>query len=768
MNVSHDPGQCFSALVRTVKPVVVDLETTGLRRHDQIVSAGILVEDVAYVLFARSAHVSIRNSPLNSVREALLPLERKDLTVIAHNALFDLGFLLREGIQVGGEVHDTLKILRLLDQDRGGERNESAKRRPRRDLTAPTNSPFLLDYKLKHVAGQLLGLKMPTFPGNIELAPYEIHATYLACDLMGTKALHDYLWPRLEEGERDYYLTMVAPLIPILRDMTARGVAADRDYIANECRRLEDLMNSLAEIHKRTYGIDLGMSQDEMTRWLFRSLRLPVLKWQRRGKKRVPSLDSKVLSALQKFTEDPRATGSLKTIQEYRQVVSLLVRLRSLKKHIDLTTHRIYSSFDDRQSSGRISSTYPNLQQLAKPKTIAGEEFRSRNALRASEGYELAVFDIAQADIRALAHAVESFPLSASDHLAELRRRRQELLGPEIQPFYDRMQEQQNIQFAGQASQDIPYDPSIPADLADDFRKPEDFYTTAATRILGRKPADKAERNRYKAIILSIVNGLGAPSLGKTLEVSEEKAKQFLIDFDRAYPKVAAFKRMLYRQIAVTGRTTTFMGRTRTVTAHRWMVTEPRVEMLVSYRKADAYWLDVVPLRPSLRVLTTFVRRAWNARTGRLIYDSDRGALNRRPYSIFQTDDLQYNLPIRNWGWRSIRRVRARGEEADYDGFDATARAAFNFICQGGTSDISKLMMLRSQPICEQFGARLLIQIHDELVFEVPKDRTNAFLATAKKVLEEPPVPRFAVPIVVEAKRGYTFGSLTTVEAKDL
>src|SRR5437868_6410429 len=116
--VSHDPGECCQALTRTGSPVVLDLETTGLTRTDRIVSAGLLVDDVAYVLFARSAHVSVTNLPQAEFLDALRPLERADLTVIAHNAMFDLGFLLREGIRVGGEVHDTLKLLRLLDQDR--------------------------------------------------------------------------------------------------------------------------------------------------------------------------------------------------------------------------------------------------------------------------------------------------------------------------------------------------------------------------------------------------------------------------------------------------------------------------------------------------------------------------------------------------------------------------------------------------------------------------------------------------------------------------
>jgi DNA polymerase I-like protein with 3'-5' exonuclease and polymerase domains len=757
VRVSHDPLQCRKALERTGAPVVLDLETTGLRRWNQIVSAGLLVDGIPYILFARSSHISVSNLPLADFRQALQPLERTDLIVVGHNALFDLGFLLREGVRVGGEVRDTLKLLRLLDQDRGGERGELEKRRPRRDLSAGDDAHMVLDYRLKHVAGQLLGIKMPHFPGSIELAPYKQHATYLACDLLGTKRLYDFLWPKLSPREQDYYRKLVAPMIPIMLDMTGIGVASDPGFIETESRRLEDLMKRLSEEHRASHGMPLGLDQGQMSNWLFRTLAVPIIKRQKGG---VPSLDTKTLKALQEYTDDSRAKDSLRLIQDYRQATSLLVRLRSLEKHIDRQTRRIHSSFDDRQATGRVSSTYPNLQQLAKAKTISGEEFRSRNVLRATDGNELAVFDIGQADIRALAHAVESFPKSAGDYQKELREQRMDLLGPEIGSYYRQMKDQENPQFQGQRTQEADFDPTLPADLAEDFRRPGDFYTMVVQRILKRPPKDKQERNRFKAIILSIVNGLGPPSLARTLECTEQDAKGFLQAFDRAYPKVAAYKRLMNWQIAYTGQTSTFMGRVRTVTAHRWLVTEPRVEMLVSYSGGDAYWLDVVPLQPSRRVLTTFVRRAWNARTKWLIYESDRGRLSNRPYSLFNADELQYRLPIRNWGWRSIRRVRAQNQEADYEGFDATARSAFNFICQGGTADICKLMMLRARPVCEAFGARLLIQIHDELVFEVPKESTQDFLVKMKKVLEEPPVPGFKIPIVVEPKRGFTFGEL--------
>ena len=118
--VVHDPCECREALARTSAPVVLDLETSGLRRWDQIVSVGLLIDGVAYLLFLRSLHASIANLPEGEFRDALAPLARPDLTVVGHNLPFDLAFLRREGVPVAGEGRDTLKILRLLDQDRGG------------------------------------------------------------------------------------------------------------------------------------------------------------------------------------------------------------------------------------------------------------------------------------------------------------------------------------------------------------------------------------------------------------------------------------------------------------------------------------------------------------------------------------------------------------------------------------------------------------------------------------------------------------------------
>lgn len=765
ITVQHDPGECKQALARTVTPVVVDLETTGLRRHDQMVSAGLLIDGVAHILFARSMHASIFNIPLTTLYDALRPLERPDLTIVGHNTIFDLSVLRREGIVVQGDVRDTLKLLRLIDQDRGRQGKGSDIKRPRRDLTAPDGISDLLNYKLKDVVGQLLHIRMPHLPGRMELEPYEKHARYLACDLVGTWKLYNHLWPQLSWSERQYYKTLVSPLIHILVAMSHTGVHADAAFAVEKANQLDALMQRLSANHERQFGVPLGMDRKQMADWLFHRLRLPVAKRKRLGRKVSPSLDSNTLKRLIAYTEDENAKASLRMIQEYREAASLLVRLRSLPRHIDRPTSRVHSQFDDRQATGRVSSRYPNLQQVAKPRTIAGEDFRSRNFLRASPGYELAVFDIAQADIRVLIHMVESFGRTSQEHQKQLRNERDNRLKAKILRYDCRRKSLRNPNFKGVAQAQPLFSPSLPADLAADFADPQsDFYTIVATRFLKRAPKDKAERNRFKLITLSTVNGQGPASLSQALECSEDEAKRFLRDLDTTYPKVAGYKQLMNWQIAYTGQTETFMGRRRTVTAHRWMVTEPQVQIMVSYKNREVYWLDVVPLQPSLRVLTTFVLKAWNARTGKLIYDHQRGRLSSKWYHLFDDRDSQYLLPIRNWGWRSIRRVRCRGEEAVYEGFETTARSAFNFICQGGTADVCKLMMIRSQPLCHQFEARLLLQIHDELVFEVPKDRIDGFFGAVMPVLQQEPCPGFKVPIIVEAKRGERFGELVTAK----
>ncbi len=556
------------------------------------------------------------------------------------------------------------------------------------------------------------------------------------------------------------------------------GVLADPEFIEVEATRLEELMQELSDAHRRHHGLALGLNAEQLQRWLFgeRTLGLPVLKRNRKGRTWTPSLDTEALDRLLDFAQalsQPAVKSSLELIHDYRLAASLLRRLRALLPHLD-RERRVHTLFNDIQATGRISSSYPNLQQIAKEvgsqtrkrfisPVAEGMTVRSRNALVATHGHELVSFDTKQADVRILAHAVASFSLHQDECLEALRRQRFALLGEQLRPYQRYLRQCLNPHYQAEPTdQASPFDPLIKSCLVEDFATSGDFYFKAVARILRRPPKDEAERDYFKPVVLGIINGQGSASLAKVLKTDVETAKGYLTAFETAYAKEAAYKRLMYLVFAHTGQARTFMGRIRTATAHRWLVTEPRVLFLVSYKRSDAYWIEAVPLQPNLRVLTTYVLRAWNARVRppRLIYHHSRGRLGSQPYRLFVDQNLLYRLPVRNWSWRSIRRIRARGEEAEYQGFEAMARSLFNSICQGGTADLVKLMMMRSVPVCQNYGARLLLQIHDELVFEVPVHHSDSFIPAMQDVLQLPPSPDFRVPIEVSAKRGFRFGEM--------
>jgi DNA polymerase-1 len=81
-------------------------------------------------------------------------------------------------------------------------------------------------------------------------------------------------------------------------------------------------------------------------------------------------------------------------------------------------------------------------------------------------------------------------------------------------------------------------------------------------------------------------------------------------------------------------------------------------------------------------------------------------------------------------------------------------RAAINAPLQGSAADIIKRAMRRIPPALEKAGlkARMLLQVHDELVFEASEAEADAVRKLAKDVMEGAcaPVLSLSVPLVVE------------------
>ena len=92
-------------------------------------------------------------------------------------------------------------------------------------------------------------------------------------------------------------------------------------------------------------------------------------------------------------------------------------------------------------------------------------------------------------------------------------------------------------------------------------------------------------------------------------------------------------------------------------------------------------------------------------------------------------------------------------------------RQALNTPIQGTAADILKLAAVRILlGLPERPWLKPILQIHDELVFVVPKDKLNEAVRFIKKCMEAQPFPEFDIPLVAEASAGETFGTMEELE----
>ena len=83
-------------------------------------------------------------------------------------------------------------------------------------------------------------------------------------------------------------------------------------------------------------------------------------------------------------------------------------------------------------------------------------------------------------------------------------------------------------------------------------------------------------------------------------------------------------------------------------------------------------------------------------------------------------------------------------------------RAAINAPIQGAAADIIRRAMIRMQTALDaaKLSAKMLLQVHDELIFEVADAEIEATMAVVKRVMVEAPEPavKLSVPLQVDAR----------------
>ena len=119
--------------------------------------------------------------------------------------------------------------------------------------------------------------------------------------------------------------------------------------------------------------------------------------------------------------------------------------------------------------------------------------------------------------------------------------------------------------------------------------------------------------------------------------------------------------------------------------------------------------------------------------------------LGRRRYFNFASESLR-----QLWGSNpeaiDLAKLKPSHSEAQL------LRAAANAPIQGSSADIIKMAMVKLHHILQNYQSRLLLQVHDELVFEVPPPEWEELYPKIKSTMEK--TVELSIPLVVDVHTG--------------
>ena len=95
--------------------------------------------------------------------------------------------------------------------------------------------------------------------------------------------------------------------------------------------------------------------------------------------------------------------------------------------------------------------------------------------------------------------------------------------------------------------------------------------------------------------------------------------------------------------------------------------------------------------------------------------------------------------------------INAKGPRAGF-----AHRAAINAPIQGTAADVIRRAMIRMEAAIEGLPAKMLLQVHDELLFEVAEGSVDTLIERARDVMEgaADPAVKLSVPLTVDAGQG--------------
>ena len=380
------------------KIIAVDVETRdpnllskgpGWSRDDgQLI--GIAVASSRWNAYLPIAHEGGDNMSKRTVCGWLQDQLDHKMSVVFHNAQYDVGWLLTEGIEIKGKILDTMIAAPLLDENR-------------------------FSYSLNALGGTYLGerkqeedLKRAAGQHGVDAKkdmwklPASRVALYAETDARLTLQLWDVLSRKLKEENCDKIFELELDLLPIIFEMRKKGVRVDVEKAQATKEFLQKKEDALLKkIHDET-RIHLEPWNATSLASVFDAL---GLSYERTKKTEAPSFTKHFL----KKHSHPVAKTILE-IREYNKANTTFVDTILNHQH----KGRIHCEFNQLRSddggtvSGRFSSSHPNLQQVPSKHPEIKEMIRG--LFLPEEGCKWGSFDYSEQEPRWLMHYASGTP----------------------------------------------------------------------------------------------------------------------------------------------------------------------------------------------------------------------------------------------------------------------------------------------------------------------------------------------------------------------
>lgn len=308
-------------------------------------------------------------------------LENEQSLKVGQNIKYDLIVLANHGIEVKGDLFDTMIAHYLIQPEL----------RHGMDYLAE----IYLNYKTISIE-ELIGQKGKKQKNMKELSPQEIY-NYACEDADITLKLKRVLEKELKEQTADKLFTEVEmPLVRVLVDMERNGVLIDTDSLATFSKQLSNELIKIEQNIKALADEDFNISSPKQVgEVLFDKLKIVDKAKKTKTGQYVTS--EEVLETLR------HKHPIVERILEHRGIKKLLsTYIDALPQLINKKTGKIHTSFNQTvTSTGRLSSSNPNLQNIP-IRNENGKEIRK--AFIADKDCLLLSADYSQIELRIMAH----------------------------------------------------------------------------------------------------------------------------------------------------------------------------------------------------------------------------------------------------------------------------------------------------------------------------------------------------------------------------